>query len=59
MADKCLKNTNLTHGRDLKWVNFILRKYHYGHINNDQCIYDAEKYGFVFLETSTKEILKG
>ena len=43
MAEKWLENENLTHGGDLKWVNFISRKYHHGHMNNDQCMYDAEK----------------
>lgn len=59
MAGKWLEKANWTHGGDLKWVNFISGKYHHGHINNVQCIYDVEKYGFAFLETSTKEILKG
>lgn len=51
MAGKWLEKANWIHSDNLKWVNFISGEYHNGTINNDQCMYDAEKYGFAFLET--------
>ena len=55
MAGKWLEKANWIHSDNLKWVNFIPGEYHNGTINNDQCMYDAEKYGFAFLETRRYE----